>query len=419
MKKTFVAVAVLGAFAGSAFAADVTLYGVIDQGLHYSHQRATADVNVAGASLSGSDSVNKFDMASGQNSGSRWGLKGTEDLGFAKVGFVLENGFTSDDGKLGQGSRLFGREAIAYLDGDFGTLAFGRTGALAAGTGSDNLAKYTAFSTGWGSLTAQKANFWIGDRDRMDNTVTYRTPSFAGFQVTAQYSFNRDGQETEGNERQNDRYAAIGASYNNGPFSAALVVDSVFYNYKGTSDKDSLGVTLGASYDFEVVKLFAQAQYGQHEKRMGLTTADINDGTVTTVAGEKHYSDDYIAATSDKGWKGYGLSLGATAPVLGGTAYAQVSYLDAKTNDGATAKFNGTGDVAEAADLTAVEFEKAKAKNWGIALGYSYPFSKRTFAYTYASYNELKTTVDVKAVDASATVKTKNTEFGLGLVHKF
>ena len=40
-------------------------------------------------------------MASGQNSGSRWGLKGTEDLGFAKVGFVLENGFTSDDGKLG------------------------------------------------------------------------------------------------------------------------------------------------------------------------------------------------------------------------------------------------------------------------------------------------------------------------------
>lgn len=249
--------------------------------------------------------------------------------------------------------------------------------------------------------------------------MTYRTPSFAGFQVTAQYSFNRDGQETEGNERQNDRYAAIGASYNNGPFSAALVVDSVFYNYKGTSDKDSLGVTLGASYDFEVVKLFAQAQYGQHEKRMGLATADINDGTVTTVAGEKHYSDDYIAATSDKGWKGYGLSLGATAPVFGGTAYAQVSYLDAKTNDGATAKFNGTGDVAEAADLTAVEFEKAKAKNWGIALGYSYPFSKRTFAYTYASYNELKTTVDVKAVDASATVKTKNTEFGLGLVHKF
>ena len=37
MKKTFVAAAVLGALAGSAFAADVTLYGVIDTGLNYSH----------------------------------------------------------------------------------------------------------------------------------------------------------------------------------------------------------------------------------------------------------------------------------------------------------------------------------------------------------------------------------------------
>ena len=273
MKKTFVAAAVLGAFAGSALAADVTLYGVIDQGLHYSNVKA-----------GDAKSVNKFDMASGQNSGSRWGLKGQEDLGFAKVGFVLENGFTSDDGKLAQGGRLFGREAIAYLSGDFGTLAFGRTGALTAGTGSYNLAKYAPFSTGWGSLTAQRSNFWIGDRDRMDNTVTYVTPSFAGFQVSAQYSFERDGQETAGNERNNDRYAAIGASYNNGPFSAALVVDSVFYNYAdnkaaGTKNNDSLGVTLGASYDFEVVKLFAQAQYGKHEKKLGALVTDVNEGT--------------------------------------------------------------------------------------------------------------------------------------------
>ena len=172
MKKTLAAVAVLGAFAGSALAADVTLYGVIDLGLHYQN------VNKANAA-----DVNKFDMAAGQNSGSRWGLKGTEDLGFAKVGFNLESGFDADTGVSGQSltnkdakkagttpsksTRLFGREAILYMDTDFGTLAFGRTGALSAGTGSYNLAKYTSFSTGWGSLTAQKANFWIGDRDRI------------------------------------------------------------------------------------------------------------------------------------------------------------------------------------------------------------------------------------------------------------
>ena len=410
MKKTFVAAAVLGALAGSAFAADVTLYGVVDLGLNYQNTKAD-----------GESAVNSFKEQAGQNSGSRWGLKGAEDLGNGyKVGFVLENGFTADDGKLGNGGRMFGREANLYVTSDFGTLSFGRVGALTSGAGSYNLTTYTPFSTGWGELTAQKKNFWIGDRDRMDNTVTYVTPSFAGVKVYAQYSFNRDGQEDAGNERQNDRYAAIGAKYENGPFSAALVVDSVFYNYAATSDKDSLGVTLGASYDFEVVKLFAQAQYGQHEKRMGLATADVNEGTVTSVAGVKSYSKDYVAASADEGWKGYGISLGATAPVLGGTAYAQVSYLDAKTENGAAVKVNATGDVAAATALTTVEVEKAKAKNWGIAVGYSYPFSKRTYAYTFASYNELKTTVDIKNdTENSGSAKTKNTEFGFGLVHKF
>ena len=64
MKKTLAAVAVLGAFAGSAIAADVTLYGRIDTGVGYSHidadQATVADVD-------------SFEMKSGQQSGSRWG----------------------------------------------------------------------------------------------------------------------------------------------------------------------------------------------------------------------------------------------------------------------------------------------------------------------------------------------------------
>ncbi len=403
MKKTFVAAAVLGAFAGSAFAADVTLYGVVDLGLHY--QNVKAD---------GESGVNKFDMMSGQNSGSRFGLKGQEDLGFAKVGFVLENGFDADTGELSkyneERTRIFGREALLYMTGDFGTLGFGRTGALTAGTGSYNLAKYTPFSTGWGSLTAQKKYFWLGDRDRMDNSVTYVTPSFAGFQVSAQYSFKRAGTEAAGNERQNDRYAAIGASYNNGPFSSALVVDTVFYNYAdtkaGKKADDSLGVTLGASYDFEVVKLFAQAQYGKNEKKLGASVADFEYGS-----SEDKPKEDWAEVSSNKGWKGYGITLGATAPVLGGTLYAQANYLDAKAKDVEAAYYDSDENKKH-------EFDgQLKAKNWGIALGYSYPFSKRTYAYTYASYSELKKTGDDE--DTEYYDKTKNTEFGFGLVHKF
>lgn len=70
MKKTLAALAVLGAFAGSAAAADVTLYGVVDLGLNYQYSK-----------VGDADAVNTFKEQAGQNSGSRFGLKGTEDLG--------------------------------------------------------------------------------------------------------------------------------------------------------------------------------------------------------------------------------------------------------------------------------------------------------------------------------------------------
>ena len=406
MKKTFVAAAVLGAFAASAMAADVTLYGVIDTGLHYSNKNVESKHD-----------VNSFDMKSGASAGNRWGLKGTEDLGNGyKVGFVLENGFTEDDGELGNSGRLFGREANLYVASDFGTLSFGRVGALTSGCGSYDQMKYTPFATGWAG-TATKANFMLADRDRMDNTVTYVTPSFAGVQVYAQYSFNRDGQETAGNERQNDRYAALGASYKNGAFSSALVVDTVMHSYDSTNDKDSLGVTLGASYDFEVVKLFAMGQYGQHEASIGNTSSVINKGS--RPAEGQVYTDDYVKVISDKGWKGYGVNLGATAPMFGGTLLAQASYMDGKTEDTVTYEYAAEGDEAAAADENEATsaYNKLKAKNWGVALGYTYPFSKRTNVYTYVSYNELKLTKE--KADVSSSTKTKFTEFGLGIKHTF
>ena len=177
MKKTLAALAVLGAFAGSAAAADVTLYGVVDLGLNYQYSK-----------VGDADAVNTFKEQAGQNSGSRFGLKGTEDLGNGvKVGFILENGFAADDGTMSQGGRLFGREANLFVTGDFGTLSMGRVGALSAGVGSYNVVYgYTVFGAGWGDTAGAKSLFNLSDRDRMDNTVTYVTPSFAGVKVLLQ-----------------------------------------------------------------------------------------------------------------------------------------------------------------------------------------------------------------------------------------
>ena len=248
MKKSLVAVALLGAFAGSSMAADVTLYGKIDTGLNYQHVTKNGT------------STDTLQMKTGQSAGNRFGLKGTEDLGNGvKVGFILENGFDADTGVLkaysGQDATLFGREASLNVTSDFGKLTFGRTGALSSGlTSTDIIAGYMAFGTGYGSNTSEIGHFGIGDRTRMNNTVTYQTPRFAGVRVSAQYSFQMQGQEgTE--QSKNKRYAGLGVDYTNGAFAAGLVVDTIINPTTATNTEDSLGVTLGASYDFEVAKL--------------------------------------------------------------------------------------------------------------------------------------------------------------------
>ena len=175
MKKTLAAVAVLGAFAGSAFAADVQLYGIVDTGLQY----LNADVDRVGF-----DSESKFSMESGMQSGSRFGFKGTEDLGNGlTVGFILENQFNSDDGSLKNEDSFFHREASLFLEGGFGKVAFGRMGSINGGVSS--WGKYgviSAFGTSWGNYSAQAGNWAVGG-GQWDNMIAYETPNFAGFKV--------------------------------------------------------------------------------------------------------------------------------------------------------------------------------------------------------------------------------------------
>lgn len=410
MKKTLAAIAVLGAFAGTAMAADVTLYGVVDLGLNYQNTK-----------VGDSQSVNKFQQYSGQSSGTRFGLKGSEDLGNGlKVGFVLENGFNADDGQLGQGGRLFGREANLYVQSDFGTISMGRVGALSSGVGSYNVVYgYTAFGTGWGDLAAKKSKFMINDRDRFDNTVTYVSPNFAGVNVYAQYSFQADGAE-DAQSTKNKRYAAVGAKYTAGAFSTGLVVDTVKNASTNSNTEDSLGVSWGASYDFGVAKVVGLAQYGKNEKTLG--GYSVADGAALYSKDEfaSGLKVDSIKVTlKDEGVEGYALALGTIVPVCGGKFYAQVNYADGETVSDAGASVQGydaKGDKVAAAKFNSKfggEFDR-----WGLAAAYSYPLSKRTYVYTFAAYNEGK----VKAVRdnvALDSVKTKDTEFGFGMVHTF
>ena len=270
MKKTLLALATLSAMAGSAFAADVTLYGLVDYGFQYKHVDETVN-----------DAVDTFQMKSGMNSGSRFGLKGSEDLGNGwKVGFVLENGFDADDGTFDSNGddKIFGREAQLYVQSAYGTLSFGRVGMLASANGSYGLlGMVSPFSSGWGDQTGVKfvtGGLW----GRVDNAVTYVTPDFAGFKIYGQYTFKMDNSEKdiygdaydEGSAKVS-KYYALAATYSNGPLNLVLLGDVYDWgNVELTTRKWSKSIgngytaTFGGSYDFGLMKLYADVNYFHH-----------------------------------------------------------------------------------------------------------------------------------------------------------
>ena len=390
-KKSLAAVALLGAFAGSAFAADVTLYGVVDEGFLYTHKDADkTDV----------DAVDKLELKSGIQAGSRWGLKGTEDLGNGlKVGFILESGFNADDGTQSVSGTMFNREASLSVMGPFGQLSLGKIGAITQGTSSwGKVGAVSAFGTSYGAANVGNAtNVFAATVGVMDNTIAYQTPKFAGFTVYAQYSMRNSKTGTSStptqveNKSSTDRYYALGATYANGPVNLYFAVDSVNYaSYfdnttpPSTQDMDdSLTVAFGGSYDFSVVKVFAGAQY-------------FDEVLVSKVSGLSNVGLDFLKSKME----GYALQASASAPLAGGTGYFGVGYVDASEAD----------SVAASAGFD--------IKYYVASVGYKYDLSKRTNVYGVLSYAK----GDQDVTTATATVydrKPSMVGFGVGLRHNF
>ncbi|HYS63387.1 MAG TPA: porin [Paraburkholderia sp.] len=172
-----VSTAVSATFAASASAqTSVTLYGVLDEGINYTNNVGRGHV---------------YELVSGYAQGSRWGLKGAEELGGGlKAIFQLENGFDVSSGRLNQGGRMFGRQAFVGLSAaQYGALTFGRQYDSVV----DYLAQTTANGNWAGSLFSHPYDNDNTDNTfRLDNTVKYTSPSISGFQFGGTYSFSND-----------------------------------------------------------------------------------------------------------------------------------------------------------------------------------------------------------------------------------
>lgn len=381
-KKTLAGLAVAGLFSGAAMAADVNVYGVVDLGLMYNHTKTdiTDKATVKDDSLV---------MKSGQNAGSRFGLRGSEDLGNGMtVSFKLENGFDADSGKLGQDGRLFGREASLTLSGAFGQVSFGRMGGVAAAAGTYDYVFATAdafdgFDNDIGGLVQS---------GRYDNMITYQTPEFAGMKVLAQYSFKNntvadaDGKGAEGEEGKTttNRYASLAAVGQYGNLN--LVAAYELQNFRhapaevatpGAHPDDQHTFYVGGNYDFGVTKVFALGQAFQNAREL----------------------NNLDALGEEDGVDGYGLQLGAQTPLAGGLLTTAFYYAHGETDNATT---------------------ENKSDYYGLAARYEYSLSKRTTVYGGAGYAQEKVKNNPRAAETANTKEDYDlVQAYVGLKHTF
>jgi GBP family porin len=350
-----------GLFTAVAWAqSSVTLYGVVD-----------ASIQNTGFSRPGLASLTA--ETSGHRYGTRWGLRGTEDLGGGlKAIFQLEEGVNLDTGTLGQGGRAFGRQAYVGIAGGFGTFAFGRLASFHGGA-FDMFSPIDPFITGYG-IASLASTFSEAGGPRVDNAILYRTPRLGGFQAGYVHSFQTTGQEAAGTSA-NTRFDEVGLNYNSGPLYAGLTYSRAKFP-AASNFKDQQMLHAGAAYDFKVAKL--HAAYGI----------------------EKGARSDFVSAvgsTAD-GTDARSWMLGASMPLgpLASQLFASVQKRDGKTQTIGATTFDADRRV--------------------YAVGYDYSLSRRTTLYASAAKSKGSGTL---APTRAATDFANKREITLGVTNTF
>lgn len=201
---------------------NVSLYGVVDAAIE--------------SGDTGGPEGRQTKIQSGDLSGSRFGFRGTEDLGNGlKAIFNLEAGVAADTG-ASDSAGLFQRRAVVGLEGDFGTVTLGREyspiAAIAGATDISGQGFYGSNLSGFGSGRVSR---------RLANSINYKSASFNGFDVLATYSA---GEKTTG---PSGDLKGIGAEYKMG----SLYLGAGYHTLKRVSSGDDKEYGAGAAYTFK------------------------------------------------------------------------------------------------------------------------------------------------------------------------
>jgi predicted porin len=351
MKKQIIASGFLVMVNGSSFAQNnVTLYGIVDLGLRYGNAATSND--------------NTLSVGSGQQRASRLGFRGTEDLGGGlSASFQLESGFNADDGTLGYGNRLFGRQSWVSLNGDFGSIRFGRqTTAI-----YDVLFTVDPFVIN-GTGNAQRVfAYGLGKTDplsRVDNAVTYNLQLRNGVGFAAGHAF---GEKAGSFASNSSDFASV--SYVAGRWN----VRAAYQHSDGVdlgATTTQLGALVGAAHlasaSVKVKSAIAGAVYDLGPVKLHGTYGDTRIGNGGAVA-----MRSYMA----------GVTVGA-----------------------------GRGAICASWNRNDIRnFRDGVSDQYG--LDYTYPLSKRTFLYVAAGYT--KNGDDVRLNSAKNGFSGREVEMGV------
>jgi predicted porin len=368
MKKTLVAIAAL-AVVGAA-SAQVTLYGKID---------ATARASTTGKSGAAPVAdLTKFSIDSAGLSGSRWGVKGSEDLGGGlKASFQLEQGFSVDTGNNSSNDRAFHRQAYVTLGGGFGSLSLGRQ----YGT-IDNVMGYLdvqgyATNSAMGSAFAGGAHSdAIDGSGRVNNSIVYTSPSVSGFTGVVHYAPGEDKTATKAATA----YSGFYAMYAAGPL---FVMGG--YEQRGSQSVTAKAAVAGSADTDGVISLGSVAVAAKAAATIsgGMIGATYDLGSVKLSGA--------IENGKTTGASDFGYMIGAAIPM--GAAALQLGWAsEAQSADGMV---DGTSD--------------------GLGATLVYTLSKRT--NVYGSF--IRSNATPAAATAAAQTKTTTTTYGVGVRHDF
>ena len=240
MKKSLIAVAALAAVGAASAQSSVTLYGVVDTGYGVVQTKTEQGGVTTKTRTTG--------LMSGNLSGSRWGLKGQEDLGNGlSAVFNVEAGFNSVNGDFTDG---FNRRSVVGLKGSFGQVLLGRD--------------YTPMDTIGGGDYFQASDLVTGD-DEFGGLYTARADGihysgeFGGVGVKAFVDYDDQKTTVSGrgttSRNRNEGYG-VGVTYAGGPFMVGAAVQQFRAKDAVATYSKNTEYGLGASYDFTAAKLY-------------------------------------------------------------------------------------------------------------------------------------------------------------------